>query len=258
MSQYWDGQKGGGRNKSTPPVRIPPKPKPHTKPPPAPTPATPTPTTSTARAVVDNANRLGLTWIMRPATVASLSSTTAPQALTVQYDGDAGTVKATSTCGIVLPGTRVMCIQVPPSANFVIGVIGSQTQSNLVAVERMVLTPGYTVTAVESPVTNSTITIPGIVGNWSWEVFATFDMHMTGAGTTQCFSRLQGPNGSEAAFASFGFTGTVNQRATVSQTYSGTNATGVPSFGLLAFKGPNVGTVVLEDTHTNFLVKIYQ
>jgi hypothetical protein len=258
MSQYWEGQKGGGPVRKAPPQRSAPKPKPVVKPPPAPAPAAPTATSSTAKAIVDNANRLGLTWIMRPATVTSLTSTSSAQSVSISYDGDVGSVTAVSVCGVVLPGTRVLAIQIPPSGNFVIGVIGGQTQSNLVAVSRMVLSPTYTVTAVETTVTGSEITVPGITGSWAWEVFATFDMHMTGAGTTQCFSRLVGPDGAEDAFASYGFTNIVNQRATVFQSYNGTNATGVPAFSLVAFKGPNVGTVVLESTHTTFLVKIYQ
>lgn len=74
--------------------------------------------TTTVQAIIDNADRLGLTWDIKPATV----SRAIPPAVTV--DGDTVSIGATSIIGRLALGQRVYVIIVPPSAVFVIGLAG--------------------------------------------------------------------------------------------------------------------------------------
>ena len=71
---------------------------------------------ATVQAVVENAQRLGLTWALRPATVASSDPT-------ATFDGDTAPIAMTSLIGTVRPGQRVRALIVPPSGNFIVGVI---------------------------------------------------------------------------------------------------------------------------------------
>lgn len=70
---------------------------------------------TSAQAVVDTANRLGLTWQLR---IASLTQSDPPKG---RYDGDTVSIGMTSMIGIVPNLTRVYVIQVPPSGNFIVG-----------------------------------------------------------------------------------------------------------------------------------------
>ena len=73
-----------------------------------------------AQAVVENANRLGLTWQLRPATVAEVELDGAIVAI---YDGDTVPIGMINLNGSLTVGSRVMAMFVPPSGNFIIGAI---------------------------------------------------------------------------------------------------------------------------------------
>ena len=68
-----------------------------------------------AQALVDDAQRLGLTWDLRPATVGALDS------LKVIVDGDTEQVNATSMVGALFVGLRVYVLLIPPSGVFIVG-----------------------------------------------------------------------------------------------------------------------------------------
>jgi hypothetical protein len=72
-----------------------------------------------AKAVVENAKRLGLQWGMSAATVQQ--NLDSGNLIQVIFDGDSVPVLAMSLVGKLLPGFRVMVISVPPSANYIIG-----------------------------------------------------------------------------------------------------------------------------------------
>lgn len=73
---------------------------------------------SSSEAVVNQANRLGLQWQLRPATVDVASPVMAT------YDGDSTSISMTSMVGNVSQGQRVYAITVPPSGNFICGFTG--------------------------------------------------------------------------------------------------------------------------------------
>lgn len=72
-----------------------------------------------AGAVVERAKSLGLTWTLRPATVATAPTTTAPP--TVICDGDTIPLGAISLIGRVYADDRVMTLLIPPGGTYIIG-----------------------------------------------------------------------------------------------------------------------------------------
>lgn len=65
--------------------------------------------------LIDDAQRLGISWTLRPGTV------TISSPLKVTFDGDDTPVAAVSIVGVLAQGRRVMGLLVPPGGNFVIG-----------------------------------------------------------------------------------------------------------------------------------------
>jgi hypothetical protein len=82
------------------------------------------------QAVTDNADRLGLTWGLRPATVKDFDIAT--NVATAIYDGDKTAIGMVSLTGPLLPGFRVMGMSVPPSGNFAIATLGLPEPGTLV------------------------------------------------------------------------------------------------------------------------------
>lgn len=72
------------------------------------------------QALVESANRLGLTWRLRPATVVSLVE----EQVTVVMDGDTEVVTTTSLIGPAPVDGRVMVMIVPPAGLFIVGIPG--------------------------------------------------------------------------------------------------------------------------------------
>lgn len=77
--------------------------------------------TAQVKAIVDNADRLGITWTLRPGTVVSSNP------LTVTMDGDTVAIGMFSMIGATYAGQRVWVLIIPPSGNYVIGdALGTQ------------------------------------------------------------------------------------------------------------------------------------
>lgn len=75
-----------------------------------------------AQALVDNADRLGMTWQLRPATVIT---STASGTVTASYDGDDEAIGMVSMIGKPAIGDRVYAISVPPAGNFITGFVAA-------------------------------------------------------------------------------------------------------------------------------------
>lgn len=67
-------------------------------------------------ALISNAKRLGLIWNLRPATIATPTHGI--------YDGDSTAVRMISLIGKRTAGERVLCAAVPPSGNYILGMLG--------------------------------------------------------------------------------------------------------------------------------------
>jgi hypothetical protein len=77
----------------------------------------------TAEQIAGNADRLGLEWKLRPATVYSGTTETSISA-TATLDGDSIVQPVTSVIGQLFPGQRVMTMSVPPQGIYVVGPYG--------------------------------------------------------------------------------------------------------------------------------------
>lgn len=77
-----------------------------------------------------NADKLGLTWSLRPATVSGVNARREPM---IEFDGpDSGQpIPATPLTGWPVAGTRVMVMRVPPNGEYIVGAIAGS--SNRVA-----------------------------------------------------------------------------------------------------------------------------
>jgi hypothetical protein len=78
---------------------------------------------TTVQAVQENADRLGLIWKRRPATITSAAS----GAVTGVLDADSEPIALIPMVGSVYVGQRVYVDIVPPSGNFIVGSVGSAT-----------------------------------------------------------------------------------------------------------------------------------
>lgn len=79
--------------------------------------------TVSSKALVANANRLGLTWQLQLATVTQIT-TVAQTTLTsafVVVDGDSAVIAAQSMIGYVAPSQRVYVLSIPPGGLFIVG-----------------------------------------------------------------------------------------------------------------------------------------
>lgn len=76
------------------------------------------------QALQENADRLGLVWKKRPATIVSPESDD-PTGVTAVMDGDTVAINVYSLVGFLPVGARVMCDIVPPSGIYVVGYIGA-------------------------------------------------------------------------------------------------------------------------------------
>ncbi|HET6482261.1 MAG TPA: hypothetical protein VFG35_19820 [Actinoplanes sp.] len=82
------------------------------------------------KALQDNAQRLGLTWQLRPATVVSGPNPATANRVTIVMDGDVGStpapIEAVSMIGPLAFGMRVYVIISPPAGNHVVGLVDGQ------------------------------------------------------------------------------------------------------------------------------------
>lgn len=74
------------------------------------------------QALVDNAKRLGLNWILRMATVRNVTAS----GIVAQYDGDDTEITMVSMMGPLTVAERVYAIAVPPSGNFIVGMVNQR------------------------------------------------------------------------------------------------------------------------------------
>jgi len=73
------------------------------------------------RSIVDNAERLGLVWKLRPGTITTSSSNGTPRII---LDGTTQPIRCMSLLGPMMVGTRVIAVLSPPSGCHVIGLAG--------------------------------------------------------------------------------------------------------------------------------------
>jgi hypothetical protein len=211
-------------------------------------------------ALVDNADRLGLKWNLRPGTVAAdnlldSGNQVPSNAIPVVLDGDTATILAVPLAGVSSTGARVMVLQVPPGGNFIIGSPVPQLgPSQLIFSDKLSGTGITGVTNVNQAIPGMTKTYGPIVGTFQWEVTGFFDFNVTTGGATAVLAQLTSPSGVEASLPIFGIP-TTGLRATVGMVWSGT-ATSPASFSFVTRKAAALGAVDLVTAQA--LVRIRQ
>lgn len=80
--------------------------------------------------LIRTANRLGLTWGLRPGTVVSVLAPYTPREASVRMDGDTDTaITVVSLVNDLTLGDRVMVMWVPPAGQYAIGLLNSASLS---------------------------------------------------------------------------------------------------------------------------------
>lgn len=211
------------------------------------------PAVAAARAIKENAKRLGLEWTLRQGTVGTPGPT-----LRVRLDGpDVDTQHQVFNLldGVPPPGTRVMVLMLP-DAMYIVGRIGGHGKSltNLIGASA---NSDLTLTTTATLVPNCTITIT-VDSPAQWKVDGTFDFDMTVAASTvaQGFLYVDGVAQTEQALFELALT---SDRATVGQQWTNTfTASGDHTLELRAAKSANVGTALARTSHTSFVVATYE
>jgi hypothetical protein len=104
-----------------------------------------------AQSLVRNANRLGLTWLLRVGTVISSVDS---NRLEVRLDGDEANLTAVSIVGEVVAGRRVYVISIPPAGNYVIGWVGQIFPGQRIATTtETTISAGFTAETIINTVT---------------------------------------------------------------------------------------------------------
>jgi hypothetical protein len=208
--------------------------------------------------VVDEAQRLGLTWQLRPATVATV--TAGSSGVTILYDGDTVAVNAVNLLGTLLVvGARVMGIQVPPGGNFVAGhALTGYVPGRLVYDSIAVATAPQALDAVAAAVAGVTHTF--VVAN-SARYMATgmFDFDETTTGATVCIGELfvDGVVHSSSSQALFQVIAATD-RTTVAQQWEGTLTAGSHTLDSRVRRSVAAGTQVANTPHTTLRVQVYE
>ena len=210
---------------------------------------------ATAAAMAD---RLGLTWQLRPATVAS--STEASSTVSVLLDGDTAPIDAVSLLGGWLQvGARVMVAAVPPAANFIVGYamsghVADRLTYDAINVASSPLTLAAMATLV--PGTTHTVSVTGAARYMATGIFD-FDETVLGTGVAVGELYVDGsvePVGSQALLE----VKTVTDRATVTQQWSGTLAAGAHTLESYGRRTGAAGTIVANALHTTLRVQVYE
>lgn len=190
------------------------------------------------KALVQNAQALGLTWTLRPATVTSSSPVMAT------LDGDTVPIDMTSIVGSVYSGQRVYVLIIPPSGNYVIGFVGDAVggtvgwtaatgNSAAITVETLVLATGtITFRAGCAYEIDYELDVQGSVGG----NFANFQIRKTNVAGTVLRANSGHPMASVA-----GFGATCKGSAIVRNTSSAD----IASVVVLTVASPLAGTVTI-------------
>jgi hypothetical protein len=179
-----------------------------------------------AQAIVDNAQRLGLIWTLKLATVVIPTE----GAITATYDGDIVPIGMTNIMPFpVTVGQRVYAIYVPPSGNFIIGTPSSVTLAASLLEAIYPVGALYMSTASTDPATF-------LGGTWT----ALEDMFLVGAGSTFTAGATGGALTHDHTQADIGSSGT----------HTTTASAGLPSNTSLVAGGAATDTATAIHGHT--------
>lgn len=207
-----------------------------------------------ARALVENAKRLGLTWNLRMATVTD--ATTSGQ-VEVRMDGDLASISVTSMVGTVALGDRVYVITIPPAGNYIVGLARGFTPLQLIYNDVIESTNFITLTTVATLIPGLTFTA-STLGDFEYDVLGIFDFEQAATALNAvCIGELFINGVVVGARNALFEVGTAADRATVSQQWHGTGTNG-DLFELYARKSAAVGTLNARSPHSSMGIRLWQ
>lgn len=189
---------------------------------------------------------LGISWSFVTATMTSETM--------AQIDGDTVPTAVISLSGAHPAGTRVGVVKIPPSGQYVVGIVGGGEPSQVVARGEATTTALLVLTTTPQALTGGTVTITA-PSDVYYEATAFWDMDCTvaGAAVAQGFLYIDGVVQTRQGLMSLA---TVN-RETVGQQWSGTLSAGEHDFTLYAGKNLNLATARVNNIHSNLRVTFY-
>lgn len=204
-----------------------------------------------AEALIQNATRLGLTWVLRYGTV------TTSDPLTVTVDSDTIPVAMVSLIGRLAPDSRVSVLIVSSKVHFVVGFPpGESRRMNLIDLQIATADANLTLGSSPQDISGTTITLE--LPDCTYDAEGTFDVQVTSAGTSVFSGILEIDGVAETSAAIWGFTtaeGLV--RNTVSQVWSGSLTAGSHTFLLQGDLTVASGISRVNATHTRLLVRLW-
>lgn len=213
------------------------------------------------------ASRLGISWNLIPATVATISGSSGGEwpasNVYVIQDNDTNVSRSMSLIGRVRPGTRVMLMHVPPQGNYIIGSLGDSlrriTDSTRISSRNTAISSNdISLSTATQSVPNTLITVPCVTGTLYYDAWGVFDFDETVIGTTVCQGRLAVDNVIQPGDANFEVTN-INDRATVTQIWSGAvSGVGNHEFELRTMRTINAGEQQVRALHTRLRVITYE
>lgn len=214
--------------------------------------------TAQATAMVERAKALGLTWTLRPA---SAGTGTGDNPI-VTYDGDTERVGAVSLIGDIIPGDRVMMLQVPPAGNFVLGRIGGIAGSKTSVRQTATFRTSVAATGDTTLTTASQNIIPAVAltlasdADYLFTLNVDWDAFIAG-GNNLCAATIQ-IDGVGLADQMIFQQNTSGVREVVSRTWYGTLLAGSHTLQPIAAKSLNTGGWATRAAGTSLVYQIWQ
>lgn len=216
-----------------------------------------------------DADRLGISWTLIPATAAVVSgggSNYWPASnVYVIQDNDVNPSRAISLIGRVASSARVMIMHVPPQGSYIIGTFGDTTTDVVtpdptrISDRETARASGDLVLSTSTQTINGTlITMACTTGTLYYDAWGAFDFDETSAGTTVCQGKLLVDGVTQTGDANYGVTATTD-RATVYQHWDGSvSGVGNHTFQLGAMRTVAAGAQEARATHTSLKVIVYE
>lgn len=185
-------------------------------------------------ALKDNAERLGLTWDFKFATV----STETP--LTGVFDGDVTTIGMVSVVGLLVPGARVAVLVIPPGLNVVFGTLASNDRTLVTNRAPFYASGNLVLSTTDTDFITSSVTTSGAA---DYEVTVSSRFQVTGAGATTAVGNLLVDGASDSSSQIVYGLNAVTDQSILTTTWNGTlSGGGAHTFAYQVRKAAAVGT----------------
>jgi hypothetical protein len=207
-----------------------------------------------ARAVKENAQRLGLVWTMRQCTIVTNNEAQ----IKVILDGDTGMagVPVVSLVGKPAVSARYMALIIPDCV-FLLECLTGSVQRELTNRVFHANNADLSVTTTQTLIGDCDVTV-NVTGLATWEASAVFDIQVTAAAATIFVGELFVDGAAVLGQALMQVT-VAPDRRTVMQMWEGTFLTGGDHrFQLFGSKTANVATLAVKNLHTRFKVETFE